>query len=66
MIWCRYYLYANTKLGFWYYKRELKKAKQKLNGLPHSLAEPFKQNGLCITLWHHNIIWVNNIISIIC
>lgn len=43
-----YYLYANTKLGFWYYQRELQKARQELNGLPHSLIEPFKQNDMVI------------------
>jgi len=43
-------LYANTKLGLWFYKRELKKAKLKLNNQPHSVTESFQQNGLCIAL----------------
>ena len=46
VICCSYYLYASTRLGFLYYKRQLQKARQKLNGLPHSLTEPFKRNGL--------------------
>jgi len=45
MVYCSYYLYANTKLGLWFYKRELQRARQKLNNQPHSLTEPFKQNG---------------------
>jgi hydroxyacylglutathione hydrolase len=43
-----YYLYSNTRVGQWVYRRELRKAHSRLNGRPHSDAESFKRNGLAI------------------
>jgi len=60
LIYCSYYLYANTKLGLWFYKRELQKARQKLNNQPHSVTEPFKQNGLCIA--HFLFKWISTLL----
>lgn len=41
----RYALYTKTRLGYMYYKRQMKKARE-LYPAGHSTAQPLKLNGL--------------------
>lgn len=45
----RYALYTKTRLGYMYYKRQMKKARE-LYPTGHSTAQPLKLNGLQLLL----------------